>query len=104
VILIAGDNAGISIIGLAASVNIVGFETTFDHLVINGLAGDDVIIGSGLGSSVPITANGDDGDDVLIGGAGDDSLSGGGGDDVLLGGPGVDALDGGLGSNVLIQG
>jgi Ca2+-binding RTX toxin-like protein len=104
VIVIVADTTGISILGLAAQVNIVGFETTFDHLVINGLAGDDVIMGSGLGADIPFTADGGDDDDFLIGGAGNDTLSGGAGDDVLLGGPGVDILDGGLGSNVLIQG
>ena len=56
--------------GLAARINIAGFETTFDHLVINGLAGDDVIMGSGLGAGIPFTANGGDGDDILIGGRG----------------------------------
>ena len=42
------------------------------------------------------------GDDVLIGGAGNDVLLGDG-DDVLIGGPGTDVLDGGAGDNILIQ-
>ena len=50
-----------------------------------------------------LIANGGDGDDVLIGSAGDDILSGGDGDDVLIGGPGLDVLDGGAGDNVVIQ-
>jgi Ca2+-binding RTX toxin-like protein len=104
VIVIEADATGISISGLAVRINIVGFETTFDDLVINGLGGDDVIIGSGLGAGIPFTANGGDNDDFIIGGAGDDSLSGGAGDDVLIGGLGVDVLDGGTGNNVLIQG
>ena len=33
-----------------------------------------------------LTANGGDGDDVLIGSAGNDTLNGGAGDDVLIGG------------------
>src|SRR5262249_7561158 len=44
-----------------------------------------------------------DGNDVLIGGPGNDALNGGNGDDVLIGGGGVDALDGGPGSNVVIN-
>ena len=50
-----------------------------------------------------LTANGGDGDDVLIGGAGNDTLTGGAGDDVLIGGRGQDILDGGPGNNIVIQ-
>ncbi len=49
-----------------------------------------------------LTANGGDGDDVLIGSAGNDTLIGGTGDDVLIGGGGQDVLDGGPGNNVVI--
>jgi len=34
--------------------------------VINGLGGDDVIQGSGLGAGIAFTADGGDGNDVLI--------------------------------------
>ena len=51
-----------------------------------------------------LTANGGDGDDVLVGSAGNDVLTGGNGDDVLLGNGGVDVLDGGPGNNTVIQG
>src|SRR5262245_33526598 len=50
------------------------------------------------------TANGGDGDDVLIGSPGNDILSGGNGDDVLIGGGGQDVLDGGPGNNVVLNG
>jgi len=43
VTVIAGDTGGISILGLATWVNIVGFETALDRLF--GGAGDDVLIG-----------------------------------------------------------
>jgi Ca2+-binding RTX toxin-like protein len=49
-----------------------------------------------------LTANGGDGDDVLIGSAGNDILTGGLGDDVLIGNGGQDVLDGGPGSNTVI--
>ena len=45
--------------------------------------------------AMQLTANGGDGNDVLIGSAGNDMLTGGAGDDVLIGGPGQDILDGG---------
>ena len=97
-------NGVITVSGLAEQVTITGFEAANDHLVINGLGGDDVIQGSLLSAGVSLTADGGDGNDVLLGGAGNDTLLGGAGDDVLNGGPGVDVLDGGTGDNVLIQG
>jgi Ca2+-binding RTX toxin-like protein len=51
-----------------------------------------------------LTANGGNGDDVLIGSPGNDVLTGGLGDDVLIGNGGVDTLDGGPGNNVIIPG
>jgi len=73
--------------------------------VINALAGDDVVEASALAANaILLTGNGGDGDDILIGGNGPDTLNGGADDDVLIGSPGLDVLDGGLGSNVVIQG
>jgi Ca2+-binding RTX toxin-like protein len=50
-----------------------------------------------------LTANGGDGDDILIGSHGNDTLSGGPGDDVLIGNGGIDVLDGGPGNNTTIN-
>jgi Ca2+-binding RTX toxin-like protein len=101
-ITVTNNNGVVTVSGLAAEVTISGFEAT-DRIVINGLGGDDVIEASGLGTAMLFTANGGDGDDVLIGSAGNDILNGGAGDDVLIGGPGQDVLDGGPGSNIVIQ-
>jgi Ca2+-binding RTX toxin-like protein len=103
VVLVTGDVTGVAIQGLAAQVNITGGEAANDRLTVSARAGDDVVEASGLAAgAVQLTENGNDGDDVLIGGAGNDVLAGGAGDDVLIGGPGVDSLDGGPGSNILI--
>ena len=83
--------------GLGTEVTISNFEAT-DQIVINGLGGETSSWRPGLGTGMQFTANGGDGDDVLIGSAGDDILNGGGGDDVLIGGAGQDILDGGPGS------
>jgi Ca2+-binding RTX toxin-like protein len=99
---VVNNNGVVTVIGLATNVTISNFEAG-DRLVINGLSGDDVITAAGLPTGILFTANGGDGDDVLIGGAGPDTLNGGAGDDVLIGGPGQDVLDGGTGNNVLIQ-
>lgn len=91
-------------LGLAALVNITGWETTNDRLTVNLLGGDDVLDATGLlATGIQLTADGGDDDDVLTGGDGADTLLGGAGDDVLIGGPGLDILDGGLGDNVVIQ-
>ena len=100
-ITIVNDNGVITVKGLGADVTITDFDAN-DRIVINGLGGDDVIEASGL-SGMQLTANGGDGDDILIGSAGNDMLNGEAGDDVLIGGPGQDVLDGGTGNNVVIQ-
>ena len=102
VVTITNNNGVVTVSGLAAAVTISGFEAT-DRIVINSLAGDDVVDGSGLGTAMVFTADGGEGADVLIGSDGADTLKGGAGDDVLIGGPGLDVLDGGPGDNVVIQ-
>ncbi|HET7255014.1 MAG TPA: hypothetical protein VFJ46_14740, partial [Xanthobacteraceae bacterium] len=98
---VTNNNGVVTVSGLSSEVTISNFEAN-DRIVINGLGGDDVIEASGL-TGMLLTANGGDGDDVLIGSAGDDVLTGGAGDDVLIGGAGLDILDGGPGDNILIQ-
>jgi Ca2+-binding RTX toxin-like protein len=87
--------------GVARDVTISDFDAT-DKIVINGLGGDDVINATGL-TGMQLTANGGDGDDILIGSPGNDTLTGGPGDDNLIGGLGQDVLDGGTGNNTTIQ-
>jgi Ca2+-binding RTX toxin-like protein len=100
-ITITNDNGVVKVSGLGADVLISGFEAS-DRLVINGLDGDDVIDASGF-TGMQLTLSGGDGDDVLIGGHGNDILHGDAGDDVLIGGGGQDVLDGGTGNNVVIN-
>jgi Ca2+-binding RTX toxin-like protein len=102
--IVVGDASGTSVLGLAAQVNIVGAESSIDRLVINAMAGDDVVEASGLSATaIGLVADGGDGNDVLVGGDGNDTISGSAGDDILIGGPGSDVLDGGAGDNVVIQ-
>lgn len=101
---LAGDATRVSVVGLAARIDIVGAEGANDRLVIRALAGDDVIDASDVAAgSIKLTLDGGDGNDLVIGGAGNDVLLGGAGDDVLIGGPGIDTLDGGGGDDLLIQ-
>jgi Ca2+-binding RTX toxin-like protein len=104
VIQVSGSGTAASVVGLAARVNLTGTEAANDRLTVKGLAGDDAIDASGLAAGViGFTADGGEGNDILIGSAGNDTLVGGDGDDVLIGGPGQDILDGGPGDNVVIQ-
>jgi Ca2+-binding RTX toxin-like protein len=103
VALIAGDASGVSVLGLATQVNVTGHEAANDRLIVNALAGDDVVSAQGLLPVILFTADGGQGDDILLGGDGSDTLMGDDGDDVLIGGLGNDVLDGGNGNNVIIQ-
>jgi Ca2+-binding RTX toxin-like protein len=104
VIVVVGGPGGIAVLGLSATLNIVGAEAANDQLIVRAEAGDDVVEASGLAAGgIRLTADGGDGDDVLIGSEGDDTLIGGAGDDVLIGGLGLDVLDAAPGSDVVIQ-
>jgi Ca2+-binding RTX toxin-like protein len=105
VVLIFGDAAGVSALGLAAQVNITGAEAALDKLRINAGDGDDVIEASGVvGGAIGLILDGGAGNDIIIGGEGDDVLIGGDGDDVLIGGGGNDTFDFGPGDDIEIQG
>lgn len=103
VVSVTGTGTNAQVTGLAARVAISGAVTGSDRLTVNALAGDDVVDASSLAANaILLTADGGIGDDVLLGGAGPDTLLGGAGDDVLIGGPGADTLDGGTDDNVVI--
>jgi Ca2+-binding RTX toxin-like protein len=104
VISVAGGGGDVSVLGLAARLNVAHAEPANDAMTVNARAGNDVMDASGLAAtSLALTLDAGDGDDVAIGSAGNDVMLGQAGDDVLIGGPGQDSLDGGPGNNVLIQ-
>jgi len=85
---------------------------SFERIEVFGHAGSDAIV---IDASivVPATLHGDDGNDSIVGGSGNDllygdagidSLSGGAGNDVVHGGNDADYLYGGVGDDVLIGG
>ncbi len=103
VITLSLENGALVVTGAASKVVIEHFDIN-DTIHIAGLAGDDVIDASALGTlGVKLVLDGGDGNDILLGGAGNDTLLGGAGDDVLIGNAGLDILDGGPGDNILIQ-
>jgi len=103
--VVAGQGSNLEVVGLAAHITVSGAESALDRITISALDGSDVVDASGVAAgSMALSIDGGVGDDVLIGGDGNDTISGGEGDDVLLGGPGFDTLDGGPGDDVLIDG
>ena len=65
--------------------------------VINGTNGNDVIVGLGGNDTI----YGGHGNDVICGNGGDDTINGGNGNDWLFGGAGDDTLNGGNGDDTL---
>jgi Ca2+-binding RTX toxin-like protein len=104
VVIVSGSANDATVQGLHTQVTLAGAFSALDRITVNALDGDDVVEASLLGvTPAQLTANGGNGDDVLIGGEGNDALNGEAGDDVLIGGPGIDILDGGPDDNVVIQ-
>ena len=88
-------------------------DTATSSAVINvslGNAGGDDILYGDQGEDVIYGGAGDDeieggqGEDVLYGGAGDDEIEGGQGEDVIYGGAGDDVIEGGKGDDVIVGG
>lgn len=88
---------------------------TAAKLVLNGTAGDDLLVGN-TGNDVlngnsgndlldgdvgNDTINGGDGNDLIHGDSGNDNLSGNNGNDLLYGGVGNDIINGGSGNDIL---
>lgn len=69
-------------------------------LTIEGAEGNDTLIGGSGSDSI----GGGQGNDTLIGGGGNDTLDGGNGNDDLTGGNGNDTLDGGAGNDSISGG
>src|SRR4029079_18786468 len=92
-ISVATSGTSIMVKGLAAQVTVNGAESLNDSLVVNGGAGNDTIDASKLhAGQVNLTLNGGDGDDKIIGSAGNDVVNGGRGSDTALLGAGNDVF------------
>ena len=74
--------------------------TGFDHVVLGGTPGDDIIVSS----EGDDTVYGDEGNDRLDGGFGNDVIMGGAGDDIITDMGGDDNLQGGDGNDVINAG
>ena len=105
VAIVGQQGTDLQVVNLKPTVTVSASSPETDHLTVAALDGDDVVDASGVsGASALLSLDGGNGDDALIGGPGNDTISGGAGDDVLVGGDGIDTLDGGPGDDTLIQG
>jgi Ca2+-binding RTX toxin-like protein len=103
-IRVAGGKGGVTVSGLAATFRVTGSEGANDTLIVKAGAGNDTVKASLLTAGfIRLTADGGEGNDVLVGSAGDDLLMGGAGNDLLIGGPGMDVLDAAPGTDVVRQ-
>ncbi len=91
----------VSVIGLAATINVTNSEGANDSLVINALGGDDTITATTLPAGViKLTIDGGAGDDTILGSQGADVFLGGDGDDFIFGDNGNDLALMGAGDDV----
>jgi Ca2+-binding RTX toxin-like protein len=68
-------------------------------------AGDDLVILSSASVAIAgVSIDGGDGNDVLWGNSGDDTINGGAGNDQIDGGPGNDTINGGTGDDIIYGG
>jgi len=93
VVEIQGANGGAFVGGVSPLVTIIHADAAMDRLLVNGLAGNDLLSAGGLAASAILL--------TLDGGAGNDSLLGGAGNDVLSGGVGIDFLNGAAGADLI---
>ena len=84
-----GTAATVVVNGLAAQTTIAHFDAG-DHLVVNGLGGNDRLDARALPQSMVLVLDGGDGNDTLIGSANADLLLGGAGNDIVIGARGDD--------------
>jgi Ca2+-binding RTX toxin-like protein len=102
-VVVNGDASGTSVSNLSAQVNITGAEAANDSLTVLLGDGDDALDASGLtATAIRFAADGENGDDILVGSVGNDTLTGGAGDDVLIGLGGQDVLNAAPGNDTVL--
>jgi Ca2+-binding RTX toxin-like protein len=101
VIDVVGAGTSVSVVGLAARVNVTNSEGANDTLAINAQGGDDHITATTLPAGIArLTIDGGAGDDTILGSQGADTLIGGDGDDFVFGDNGNDIANLGAGDDV----
>jgi Ca2+-binding RTX toxin-like protein len=101
IIDIFGAGTSVSVLGLATQVNITNSEGANDSLVVNALGGNDGVTASTLPTGViHLVIDGGAGNDVLLGSQGADVFLGGDGNDFIFGDNGNDTALMGAGDDI----
>jgi hypothetical protein len=83
--------------GVVVQTNLASNVSSIEY---TGTSGADIFINN---TDIDSEINADSGNDILVGGSGDDTINGAGGKDILIGGSGVDTLSGGNRADLVIQ-
>ncbi len=101
VVDVFGSGTSVSVVGLAAQVNITNSEGANDVLTINTLGGNDSITATTLPAGVTrLVIDAGAGNDTILGSQGADTLLGGDGDDFVFGDNGNDVAFLGAGNDL----
>ncbi|WP_426956826.1 beta strand repeat-containing protein [Muricoccus radiodurans] len=93
IVTLSSSGTAVSVLGLAASVQVTGLEAALDRITVELGAGNDVLNASGVVAGVAgLTIQGGLGNDLVIGSAGSDLVFGGDGNDTALLGAGNDTF------------
>ncbi|HEV7266636.1 MAG TPA: calcium-binding protein [Falsiroseomonas sp.] len=101
IVEVFGSGSSLTVVGLAAQINVTGAEGANDSLVVNLLGGNDAFSATALPAGVmKLTVDGGAGNDTILGSQGADVLIGGDGDDFAFGDNGNDVAFLGAGDDV----
>ncbi len=92
-----GTFEGFELVSGTAFADTLNASASTSDVILDGEGGNDLL----LGGSGQDQIDGGDGDDVVFGGEGNDTVDGGAGNDTLYGGGGADSITGGDGNDTI---
>ena len=103
--IVGGSAADSVVIDSSLNSSGTGSANRFSRIIaFQGNAGDDRLDAHNVNAPIAVNFSGGDGNDIGIGGGGNDTLGGDDGRDVLIGGAGNDLINGGSGEEIVIGG
>jgi Ca2+-binding RTX toxin-like protein len=100
VVSISGGAGAVTLATPGVEITLANAAPANDTLTVNTSGGDDMVSASGLANtSVVLTLNGGNDNDILVGSAGNDTINGEDGNDLMFGRAGNDTFTGGAGTD-----